>query len=143
MGGWEVCVTIHQFWIIIDMFYPNVGGPPPWAVRLWIWPHLENSRFFKLKHSRVAMNKWIIRYLNRWVQIVLFVFVLGIWSISNFQIIYEYSNSCYRISDSYRIFIKQNVYKKYRKKLHIVTKTKNQILLFSFCLKFSLWKKYY
>ena len=74
-------------------------------------------------------------------------------SICNFWMIFKYPNSCYRISlyenlpsyqipNSCRIFIKQNVYKKYRKKLHIATKTKNQILLFSCCLKFNLWKKY-
>ena len=82
----------------------------------------------------------IIRYLNSWDRIVLFVF--GIRSICNFRIVFEYPNSCYRIPNSYRLFIKQNVYQKYRKKLHKATKTKNQILLFSCCLKFNLWKKY-
>ena len=82
----------------------------------------------------------IIRYSNNWDQIVLFIF--GIWSICNFRIIFEYPNSCYRIPNSYRLFIKQNVYKKYRKKLLIATKIKNQILLFSFSHKFNLWNKY-
>ena len=44
--------------------------------------------------------------------------------------VFEYPNSCYRIPNSYRLFMKQNVYQIYRKKLHIATKTMNQILFF-------------
>ena len=80
----------------------------------------------------------IIRYSNSWDRIVLFVF--GIRSICNFRIVFEYPNSCYRIPNSYKLFLKQKVYQKYRKKLHIATKTKNQIFLFSCCLKFNLLK---
>ena len=70
----------------------------------------------------------IIRYSNSSDQIVLFVF--GIRSICNFRIVFEYPNSCYQIPNSYRLFIKLNVYQKYRKKLHKAKNTKNQIFLF-------------
>ena len=52
----------------------------------------------------------IIWYSNSWDQIILFVF--GIQSICNFRIVFEYPNSCYQITNSYRLFIKQNVYQK-------------------------------
>ena len=65
----------------------------------------------------------IIRYSNSWDRIVLFVF--GIRSICNFRIVFEYPNSCYRIPNSYRLFIKQNVYQKYRKKASYSCKKKD------------------
>ena len=65
----------------------------------------------------------IIWYSNSWDQIVLFIF--GIRSICNFRIVFEYPNSCYRIPNSYRLFIKQNVYQKYRKKASYSCKKKD------------------
>ena len=81
---------------------------------------------------------WIIRYSKSWDQIGLVVF--GIQSICNFKIIFEYPNSCHQILNSYWIFIQQDLYRKYRKKLYIASKTKNQNLLFSFFHKFDLGK---
>ena len=56
---------------------------------------------------------WIIRYLNSWERIALFIF--GIWSICDFQIIFEYSNSCHQIPNISRIFYKQDMCRKHSK----------------------------
>ena len=78
-------------------------------VKPFIWDQKSYGWFAELQ--RIIR---IIRYSNSWDRIVLFVF--GIRSICNFRIVFEYPNSCYQIPNSYRLFIKQNVYQKSRKK---------------------------
>ena len=56
----------------------------------------------------------IIRYSNSWDRIVLFVF--GIRSICDFQIIFKYLNSCHRIPNSSNNFYKQDMYREPCKK---------------------------
>ena len=76
-------------------------------------------------YSRVATNNSNYSVFD---QIVLFVF--GIRSIYNFWIIYEYLNSYHRIPNSFGIFIKQKIYKKFSKNLQFSYKNKETKFLY-------------
>ena len=79
---------VLNFWLSIDNWHQAKN------------PLLSDDKFSKdiSVQPELQWIIWINWYSISWDQIVLFVF--GIWSICNLQMIFKYPNSCYQIPNT-------------------------------------------